>query len=64
MVAPVETPGAGPPSEQPGVLSPSVEMPLKTIASAETPSDAAVVARNAAAKAIAAGLVAISSGVR
>ena len=49
---------------QPGTLSPSVEMPSSTMSSGDTPRAAAVDARNASAKAIAAGLVAISSGVR
>ena len=48
---------------QPGSSSPSVEMPLSTMSSGDTPSAAAVVSRNAAANAIAAGLVNISSGV-
>jgi len=48
----------------PGTSSPSVEMPSRTTSSGETPSDAAVDSRNACAKAMAAGLVVISSGVR
>ena len=61
-VAAVPTPGADPP-EHPGVASPSVEIALRMMESTGTPSDAAVASRNDCAKAMAAGLVAISSGV-
>ena len=61
IVRPLLTPDVGP--AQPGTLSPSVEIPSSTIASGDTPRVAAVVARNASANAIAAGLVNISSGV-
>ena len=46
---------------QPGVVSPSVEMPLSTIDDGSTPSSSAVCWMKAAAKAAASGSVAISS---
>jgi len=51
-----------PPLAQPGVSSPSVEMPLRVMVDGSTPREVAVAWTKAAAKAAAAGLVVISSG--
>ena len=63
MVVPLPTPGDAP-DWHPGSLSSSVEMPFSVICDASMPRVAAVADRKASANAVAAGLVAISSGVK